>query len=355
MNKKITTQPLLPTKNKKIKSIFNRIKYYENININACKKIPDPFYIPTPKQYVDIIQFKYRIKELRNIAKHYKQPTSKKKGELQVILYNHLRLSYFIIKVQKYIRGKFVRTLNKLRGPGYFNRQLCNNPSDFYTLENIEDIENSQFISFKDEDDFIYGFDILSLYTYINKNKGNIFNPYNRSKFTEKNNPMDSIKKIINLCKIMEIKTNIIIPKQTISFQKQIELRALSIFQEIDYLGNYTDYAWLLNLNTTQQINFIHELYDIWLYRAQIDYNTKISICPPLGNPFSNIDIHHVNNYLSINNLKTISLTIIEKLVRPGVNNEFKKIGCLYVLTALTLVSSEAAAALPWLYQSVVY
>ena len=40
-------------------------------------------------------------------------------------------------------------------------------------------------------------------------------------------------------------------------------------------------------------------------------------------------------------------------MINKGINNEYRSLGALYILTALTLVSSDAASALPWLYDSV--
>ena len=44
---------------------------------------------------------------------------------------------------------------------------------------------------------------------------------------------------------------------------------------------------------------------------------------------------------------------ILTELVTTGADDGSKWLGASYVLSALTLVSSEAADALPWLYQSV--
>ena len=41
------------------------------------------------------------------------------------------------------------------------------NQTDFFTLEELKDIDNSQFYSFKDKDGFVYGFDVCSLYNMI--------------------------------------------------------------------------------------------------------------------------------------------------------------------------------------------
>ena len=42
------------------------------------------------------------------------------------------------------------------------------------------------------------------------------------------------------------------------------------------------------------------------------------------------------------------------KLVTKGITDEYRSLGAFYVLTALTLSSSEAANAMPWLYQSAI-
>ena len=45
----------------------------------------------------------------------------------------------------------------------------------------------------------------------------------------------------------------------------------------------------------------------------------------------------------------------MELMVNSGINNDCKLLGCYYILCALTLVNSEAAEAMPWLYESVSY
>ena len=308
-------------------------------------------------EYENIKIYNYRLIQLKGLAKHYKQKSTGNKQELQNILYNYLRLSYFIVKIQKNVRRMFVRKYIMLKGPAFLNRKLCNNPTDFFSLEEMNDIKYNQFISIKDIDGFIYGFDVISLYTYLKKNKKNPCNPYNRNKFSlQKNsNPLSNINSMIKLSKILNIPIKISCESEYVSYSKQLELRALSIFQEIDSLGNYTDSSWLLSLNNNQLITFIHELYDLWTYRLQLDHITKISISPPLGNPFTNINMHNISNGLTLNELKTTSMSIIERFIKSGISEQFKSLGAQYVLTALTIVSNNAAIALPWLYQSVVY
>jgi hypothetical protein len=44
----------------------------------------------------------------------------------------------------------------------------------------------------------------------------------------------------------------------------------------------------------------------------------------------------------------------MEYMVMDGVDEDSRKLGGMYVLTALTLVSREARVAFPWLYEGIV-
>ena len=46
---------------------------------------------------------------------------------------------------------------------------------------------------------------------------------------------------------------------------------------------------------------------------------------------------------------------LLNKLINSGVNQDNKALGACYVLGALTIVNAQAAASLPWLYQSFSY
>jgi hypothetical protein len=160
------------------------------------------------------------------------------------------------------------------------------------------------------------------------------------------------LNNLINLSKILKIHIDIEIEKDVImSIEKQINSRTLALFQKIDELGNYTNIEWFTSLTPALLVKFIRELHDIWAYRAQLSDVVKRDICPN-GEPFPNINNLYTCNF---NELKKISLNIIEKMVYSGINRDNQILGASYVLTALTLVSSGAADAMPWLYFSVVH
>jgi hypothetical protein len=81
---------------------------------------------------------------------------------------------------------------------------------------------------------------------------------------------------------------------------------------------------------------------------------TKRNICPPIGNPFPRV-VNFQNLLLGeLDDARLYILNVLEKLVLLGVDKDSKCLGAYYVLGSLTLVSKEAASALPWLYQAIV-
>jgi hypothetical protein len=305
--------------------------------------------------YNDVIYKNYNVAQLKNFAKHYKLKLSGNKPQLITRIYSFLYFSSYIIKIQKIFRSFLVRKYNSLHGPAIMDRKICTNTDDFITMEPIDEINFHQFISYKDSDGFIYGFDISSLHNLFLKSGDEIRNPYNRNLIPD--TVFKNIRSLIRYSRILKININLNFEDDTqkLSNEKGIELKAVTLFQQINALGNYSNANWFLSLNRNQLIKFIRELMDIWQYRAQLPLQTKRNICPHVGDPFRTLSIQYVNTEQNLWNVKKVLLDIIEKFVNSGVDKDSKALGAYYVLGALTLVNSEAATSLPWLFQSVNY
>ena len=302
--------------------------------------------------YNKLIDYDYNLSQLKLINKNYKQKISGNKTQLLIRIYNYLKYSSKILSIQKIWRGHLQRMINRLRGPAFLRRSLSVNETDFFTLENSKEISNQQFISFKDDEGFIYVFNIISLYNLFMKNK-NPENPYNKKKLS--NDLLENLRKLIKISKLLKvsIETRINNEEEELSVAKNFSMRVLSLFQFMDSLGNYTQMHWFTNLNKIMGlIKFVRELHDIWNYRTQLSENIKREICPPVGDPFRNFNINILLN-ISFNNLQKSILNLMENLVKNGINTDSKTLGAYYVLCALTLVSEDAADAMPVLYQSV--
>jgi hypothetical protein len=342
-------------------------EYIRCITSNSEKKIPlvkkqikltqeNPIIITT-QNYDDISKYNLNISQLKSLAKNYKLKISGNKNQLINRIYAYLYLSSFIIKIQKIFRGMIVKKYKNLHGPAAMNRKLCNNPYDFITMEPLEEINFHQFLSYKDTDGFIYGFDIISLYNLFLKSKDidSVLNPYNRNIIPSP--VIKTIKSVIRLSKIINIHIDLHFDDniKNITNEKSIELRALSLFQSIDALGNYSNSEWFMSLNRYQLIKFIRELSDIWNYRAQLTNEIKHNICPPNGNPFRNLSMPYINTETNIHNIRKVIIEVLEKIVNSGIDNDCKALGAYYVLGALTIVNETAATSLPWLFQSFSY
>jgi len=327
-------------------------------NLQLTKKKLDKFdgeleSIPNFHEYDVLLKFNYNIKQLKQIAKEYKLKIAGNKEQLISRIYSYLYLSNLVIKVQKIIRGSIQRKYIDMHGPAFRNRTLCTNNFDFLSMDELTNIPNEQFFSFKDEDGFLYGFDILSLHNLIYKCKGVVKNPFNQQPLTTK--VIENFRSLLRLSRVLKINISTEISDVTkeVTDKKSVELRALTLFQNIDALGNYSNPQWFLTLNRNQLIKCLRELIDIWEYRANLSNEMKKAICYPTGNPFQRLPNYHILQSLeNLDDVRKIILDIMEKLVNTGIDKDNKCLGAYYVLGAITLVNNEAATTLPWLFEA---
>ena len=325
----------------------------KKIRKNINKVNDDDFFIPTTKQYTVITILNYNVKQLKDICKHYKQKQGGNKNEIKKRLYNFLRDTHYVQKIQRLFKYKLFEKYLTLKGSANHNRNICVNETDFISLKKISEIPHYSFFSYTN-DDITYGFDVASLKTYIdnnNTNGKNHINPYDRSIIHQ--NKINDFFRYIKISKIFKYPIELETEKDEIIFNDNdiIRNKAVELFQHMDSLGHYTNPNWFLNLDIRKLLRFIRELHDIWEYRAQLSIETKKNIHYPNGTPFNTI----MHNSRDVNQLRKTILRIIENLTTKGSNSEYKSLGTMYVLGAFTLVCPEAASALPWLYESVVH
>lgn len=335
---------------------------------------------------------KYKVDQLKNIAKSNKLHITGSKQVLIDRIELHFNKCVTCEKIQKIFKGYIVRKSFALRGDGFKNRKLCVNENDFYSMEPLHEIPFEYFVSFNSNDNkFVYGCNIISLIHLI-QNKSAIKNPYNRE--TIKIEVIQNIVKLYNVIKILfkmhedapNVDTTILLnvhnninnnrivaesmrqPTQSVYFNdtvmnerllklntmrsKTIPVRIQELFMEIDQLGNYTNYQWFENLGRTEYIRLYRSLFHIWTYRGHLSREMKCKICI-LEDPFHEINRgrFHLHD-VSIDAIREICLKIFENMVYCGIDDEYRKIGTLHALSALTMVSEHARNAMPWLYES---
>lgn len=328
----------------------------ENIKVKEKVKEKEKLSI---NNFETMFSYKYNLVELKKICLQYKLSRVGNKEELMLRIYDYFKNSIYPLKIQRVFRGYLQRKLNSLRGPALKKRSICTNDMDFYTMDDMTEIPISQFYSYKDNDGFIYGFNILSIHNLIMKDSDRPKNPYNRNEFSSK--IKDDIKCIIKISRIMKVPIEIEIKQEIVDPRKRMEMKILELFQLMNSYGNYANSEWFINLSRIEHIRFARELVDIWNYRAQLTNAKKMEICPPHGTPFLGTPYHtNVATNINLNNLTNDTLTrfnvqIIENFIRTSIDTDNKALGALYVLSALTLVSYEARNAMPWLYEAAVH
>jgi hypothetical protein len=338
-----------------------------------------------------IVLKNFKIPQLKLIARENNLHVSGSKPILIERIHNHFTQSVYAISVQKIFRGHLIRKLMKLKGEAFKNKKICVNESDFYTLDPLEDIPYDEFYSYKDSNNFVYGFNISSLITLF-KQKGKIINPYNREKvdfkimndiftlykltkiifphiFNEKPDEQPTIpitnnqthqphqnRVVTNVTNNHQMHENIELHNRMQRIrEKPVNVRILELFMEIDLLGNYTDSNWFINLEKRDYIRFYRYLYDIWHYRGQMSHETKRRICR-LHDPFINTSLSSLNlATTTTDDSRAVCLYIMENMIYTGIDTEYQKIGALHVLSVLTIVSMDARRNMLWLYESLVY
>jgi hypothetical protein len=315
---------------------------------------------------------KKKIKEIKEILRYYNLPLSGLKCVLIQRIENLFITIISSVKIQSIFRGYLLRFSIKLRGKGFINKSICINDTDFYSLEPLTEVPYEYFYTFN-SGDFVYGCNIISLIHFIKSNL-NMRNPYNRDSFSK-----EDIYKIIKLYSLIEIihglpedaptirVKNRNMKKYTLSLlvienirekmmlmsSRTVNERINELFIEIDQLGNYTQQSWFSTLDRRNYFVLYRTLYEIWTFRGQLTREMKSSICV-LQDPFYEVNRLRLNvHQADIHTLRLICLRVIENMVYCGIDDEYRKIGTLHFLTALTYVSPEARDAMPWLYETI--
>ena len=371
--------------------------YYKDNKVIKKLKLPElkktlKFYknsmtIPN-NSYQEIRKAKTAIKKIHDFT------LGGDKKTIQNRLIKYFEQERLVIEIQKSVRRFFVKKLLLLIGPGFMNKQLCVNQSDFSTLEPLTELPIYDFFSYKDTNGKIYGFQLESIKMLIKKRRHkSIENPFNRenmNKYIETINSLTRINLIVqnkNVIKKRELVNQRVKPPsrtqnnenqlpystrmQDILYSehnydceamlqfirttrgKTIQERIRLLFVEIDQLGNYSNYEWFSSLDRRSFIRYFRILRDIWGYRAQMPSVIKFKICP-LWDPFLILTDVHSLNELTIEQLQGICLSVMEDMVYTGVSNEFKTLGSIHILSVLTIVNHGARQALPWLYESLI-
>ena len=320
---------------------------------------------------VNIQLFREKIKnitlnQLKEECKKYQLKRTGRKLELFDRLYDIYEKHNSCILIQKMIRGVIARKYCCFR-----SKKLCSivNETDFYSFEDISDIPDHQKYYVTCEKGFTYAFDALSLYKLYkqgkkDKRKSEIYNPYTREKILPCE--IHLFKKFIRLSKCLKYKVKLKDDdhdkkketerereRETVDTIRDNEIpeRISELFFKIDDYGFITESNWFLNLTRDEVIQFTRELYDIWCYRLVIPQSVKNQIIYPNGRLIESLNLRSMAT-MRLEEVQKIAYIMMKRLITRGVNESNRHLGVIYTLTGLTMVSTDAAYSLPFLYQS---
>jgi SAP domain-containing new25 len=340
----------IPTSEKKCIIRKRKDQPFETLSRDVDGKL----IIPTIQTYEIVKSISYSLADLKEICNELHIKKTGNKSELTMRIYEYLLSCNRSRKIQKVYRGHLIRRYIKSGGEAIMRRDKCVNESDFFSLEPIREIEQEQFISYSGDNNIVYGFNIASILHLLINNYPNIQNPYTRSDIP--NEMFAQLKERIRLSRLVGRVIELGISNDDIndlSEEKREELHVLDLFQHINSLGNYADPAWFNNMGRIEHLRFFREIMDIWNYRAELSNDMKCKICPPNGNISYGINTHLMSVY-NLGELRKCNISVIQNLIKNGVDNDSKCLGAYYVLASLTVVSVPARSALPWLYESII-
>lgn len=313
------------------------------------------------------------LQVLKHTLKQYGLHVSGNKRELITRLNKYYMQIQYAIRIQRYFRGFLVRESEKMRGPGYKTCSICNNETDFQTMELLTELPRETFFSYKDLSGFVYGFNIFSLLTMFKRNR-NFINPYNREDI-----PFSAIQNIFSLYYKIPIlypyhhhplverieKSDIVSFIDSISSEfcdyspslstftfdinpppfstfdnNEIIVQdefCISLFERISYLVNgEANPLWFLQLTSNELYRFYNYYYIWWSRSSHLSDELKSEICS-ITHPFillNELDEHGTEEYYKSN-----CLSVIESMIYTGVDEYHCKLGAEQVLAALSIVS----------------
>ena len=283
----------------------------------------------------------YLKKDIINTIEHFnimdkKDLKSKKKKEvffLLALLFKNLNFYdendiKQIVKIQRLIKKKNKKKIDFLRGNGFTDHKLCNNDTDFFSFETVDELDEKYFFSYQDGNEFTWFFDIRSFNKLIEMKQPN---PYTLNTI-----PSDAIEKASKLTQLLKLNESdeLVNYKELKRTKKQIiKQKTIDLFSDIDQSGYYCQPEWFLNLSIIKLKKLYRNLEDIWNFRLQLSNQEKSRICPPNGLVFT-IRVSDVFNYTNKEDIQDLILNEVTKF-QNALNSEDRKLGYMYFIIGL--------------------
>lgn len=304
----------------------------------------------------------YNIAQLKQFASEYKLRRSGNKGVLRQRLHSHLVRSWHATRIQSIYRGHLFRRY--LRAKGLLAPARPKNTSNDEELESLEPVSGIPLdrlfvIPNAGGVPTIYDVDVLRKLIRTQREREKApYDPYTNVPFAlgdlerlQEERRLkgllgrDRVEKVLTATgEVVEVPPVVVVDPEAVA-ANLFRLRIIDLCSQLDSLGHITNPSWFFNLGTEGWRRLCVELADIWAYRAQLPRDVKARVAGDFPVPIP-------PRTLSNSEIRQRVLHQAERMVHRGVNRDSKMLGANYLLIALTLVSPDAAEALPWLYQA---
>ncbi len=245
-----------------------------------------------------------------------------------------------IIKLQSFMR--------KILTPEYYLKK-CRNDTDIISFDGIWDIPRDHLYIFWDKEvskqscqNVYYAYDIRTIHHILKTEKPACPYTCREFEFQEKMELMNRVYEYEGRGVALQLE------EVVLTDEEKTEMRMKDLFHQINLLDNYSSYEWFKNLSANRLYEFYRVGEDIWTYRLQMPLPEKRKYVPQgvaFTTPKSTL------RHMTIDKLRNCCLDEIERFITNGIGRDEKKLGAMWMLTALVEVSPDAAEALPHLVQ----
>ena len=247
-----------------------------------------------------------------------------------------------LLKIQKNYKIFKIRKNIRMRGLACYNRSICVNETDFYSLDPISEISISNFYSYTDDAKFTYGFHIDSIWE-LTRRKNRVKNPYNRDVFRE------SMKDSVNELYKLKRHSNTL-EKKKLSIQLIVKSRCIDLFSKIDMFGYQTQIKWLYDKSPSTLRLFYRKLFNLWNHRLCLSAEMKEKILPGMDVITMNRTLSNPSS-LTNNKFKLLDkiLGVLDALMSQSSELNDRNMGAIIILHALAEISPECVESNTWL------
>jgi hypothetical protein len=236
------------------------------------------------------------------------------------------------------------------QGPAANSREISQNSTEVYSLENLQTIPLVFFFSFVDSSKSIWSFDIRSL-SHILREASEPQNPYTRQNISPIT--LEKIhKRILWLRKrkypaLHETGENLT--------QEQIwNQKVLDVFFKMDALGYRASCRWFDDMETDDHEIFYCRLYRLWTYQLGLSQYEKEAILPGNTKIFKMVPERVIMANHDLRWWRRTNLNLILEFITKGTTKSHQGLGALYVLMSIVEAVPEAAEAYPWVRETFV-